>query len=57
MITDEHNGDSETMRAKHLREKQIIDDMIAEDEKRKTLPEETKRSLTLDEIFQLIGWD
>ena len=57
MITDEHNGYSETMRTKHLREQQRIDDMIAEEEKRKTLPEENKQGFTLDEIFQLMGWD
>lgn len=57
MITDEHNGYSETMRAKHLWEQQRIDDMIAEEEKRKTLPEENKQGFTLDEIFQLMGWD
>lgn len=57
MITDEHNGYSETMRTKHLWEQQRIDDMIAEEEKRKTLPEENKQGFTLDEIFQLMGWD
>lgn len=57
MITDEHNGYSETMRNKHLWEQQRIDDMIAEEEKRKTLPEENKQGFTLDEIFQLMGWD
>ena len=57
MITDEHNGYSETMRTKHLWEQQRIDDMIAEEETRKTLPEENKQGFTLDEIFQLMGWD
>lgn len=57
MITDEHNGYSETMRTKHLWEQQRIDDMIAEEEKRKTLSEENKQGFTLDEIFQLMGWD
>lgn len=57
MITDERNGYSETMRTKHLWEQQRIDDMIAEEEKRKTLPEENKQGFTLDEIFQLMGWD
>ena len=57
MITDEHNGYSETVRSKHLWEQQRIDDMIAEEEKRKTLPEENKQGFTLDEIFQLMGWD
>lgn len=57
MITDEHNRYSETMRTKHLWEQQRIDDMIAEEEKRKTLPEENKQGFTLDEIFQLMGWD
>ena len=57
MITDEHNGYSETMLTKHLWEQQRIDDMIAEEEKRKTLPEENKQGFTLDEIFQLMGWD
>lgn len=57
MITDKHNGYSETMRTKHLWEQQRIDDMIAEEEKRKTLPEENKQGFTLDEIFQLMGWD
>ena len=57
MVTDEHNGYSETMRTKHLWEQQRIDDMRAEEEKRKTLPEENKQGFTLDEIFQLMGWD
>lgn len=57
MITDEHNGYSETVRSKHLWEQQRIDDMIAEEEKRKTLSEENKQGFTLDEIFQLMGWD
>lgn len=57
IITDEQNGYSETMRTKHLWEQQRIDDMIAEEEKRKTLPEENKQGFTLDEIFQLMGWD
>ena len=57
MITDEHNGYSETMSTKHLWEQQRIDNMIAEEEKRKTLPEENKQGFTLDEIFQLMGWD
>ena len=57
MITDEHNGYSETMRSKNLWEQQRIDDMIAEEEKRKNLPEENKQGFTLDEIFQLMGWD
>ena len=35
MITDEHNGYSETVRSKHLWEQQRIDNMIAEEEKRK----------------------
>lgn len=57
MITDEHNGYLETVRSKHLWEQQRIDNMIAEEEKRKTLPEENKQGFTLDEIFQLMGWD
>lgn len=57
MITDEHNGYSETVRGKHLWEQQRIDNMIAEEEKRKNLPEENKQGFTLDEIFQLMGWD
>lgn len=57
MITDEHNGYSETMRTKHLWEQQRIDDQIAEEEKRKSLPEDSKQGFTLDEIFQLMGWD
>lgn len=57
MITDEHSGYSETIRSKHLCEQQRIDDIIAEEEKRKTLPEENKQGFTLDEIFQLMGWD
>lgn len=57
MITDEHNGYSETVRSKHLWEQQRIDNMIAEEEKRKTLSEENKQGFTLDEIFQLMGWD
>lgn len=57
MITDEHNGYSETIRSKHLCEQKRIDDIIAEEEKRKTLPEENKQGFTLDEIFQLMGWD
>lgn len=57
MITDEHNGYSETMRTKHLWEQQRIDDMIAEEEKRKSRPEDSKQGFTLDEIFQLMGWD
>lgn len=57
MITDEHNGYSETMRTKHLWEQQRIDDMIAEEEKRKNRLEDSKQGFTLDEIFQLMGWD
>lgn len=57
MITDEHNGYSETVRSKHLWEQQRIDNMIAEEEKRKNLSEENKQGFTLDEIFQLMGWD
>ena len=53
----EYNGYSETIRSKHLCEQQRIDDIIAEEEKRKTLPEENKQGFTLDEIFQLMGWD
>ena len=33
MITDEHNGYSETMREKHMKEQRIIDTMIEEKQK------------------------
>lgn len=50
MITDEHNGCSESMWAKHKYEQDRIDRIVDMDY-------ETGSPFDADEIFELLGWD
>lgn len=54
MITDEHNGYSETMREKHVAAQEEIDRQIVQ-ETADTIG--ISNEFDLDEIFQMMGWD
>ena len=52
IITDEHNGYSETMREKHLYEQIRIDREIAVEQARRSI---RQAEFDMDEIFELMG--
>ena len=51
MITDEHNGYSESMNEKHKAEQDRIDNLFEMKEKKNDYP------FNIDEIFEILGWD
>ena len=51
MITDEHNGYSESMNEKHKAEQDRIDNLFEMKEKK------NDSSFNMDEIFEILGWD
>lgn len=51
MITDEHNGYSESMNEKHKAEQDRIDNLFEMKEKKNDSP------FNIDEIFEILGWD
>ena len=54
MITDEHNGYSETMREKHIEAQKEIDRQIAQEAAEIV---GISNGFDMDEIFQMMGWD
>lgn len=56
MITDEHNGYSESIFTKHQNEQKRIDKLIEQDLQEDKNKEPVK-GFSLDEIFQMMGWD
>lgn len=54
MITDEHNGYSETIAEKHRYEQDKIDRLI--DEKQKA-PSNNNGDFDINEIYSLMGWN
>ena len=53
MITDEHNGYSETMKTKHRIEQERIDKLIDESDHGNG----NSKPFDIDEIFSILGWD
>ena len=53
MITDEHNGYSETMKTKHRIEQERIDKLIDESDRGSG----NSKPFDIDEIFSILGWD
>lgn len=54
MITDEHNGYSETMREKHIEAQKEIDRHLLQETEDAT---GISKCFNFDEIFQMMGWD
>lgn len=52
-VVDHRNGYSETMASQHKYEQIKIDDMIT----KKLHKNENEKSCTIDEIFDILGWD
>ena len=52
MITDEHNGYSETMKTKHRIEQERIDKLIDESDHGNG----NSKPFDIDEIFSMLGW-
>ena len=53
MITDEHNGYSETMKTKHRMEQERIDKLIDESDRGSGI----SKPFDIDEIFSMLGWE
>lgn len=56
IITDEHNGYSETLFEKHQYEQQRIDELL-DGTPSENHPSKSVDGFSLEEIFQMMGWD